>query len=237
MLKKYVYISILLGTFVLSGCTDNQVNNKEAKTEPAITEQTIVTNNEDNTIKTEETAPIPLNLTQEQKEEYYQKYVAILEKINAQYNENFELELEPITEYLDAYWIEVEDFEKLAKERANMSIAVLENSQSYHPMSVPKTAKLQIGSKEANIIFNGSFDTQLDFTPPEGRQVFSVFHSISSEAANGDGSWTQVGYSDFLIDSVTTYVIEVAGQYSQSGIISTHAMALEFYCDKYGGIS
>ncbi|MER1986656.1 MAG: hypothetical protein ABS949_10620 [Solibacillus sp.] len=234
MLKKYFYISILLGAFALSGCTDN----KEATVESITTEQSITINNEANMIK-KEAAPILLNLTQEQKAEYYQKYVAIIEKVNAENNKDFELELklEPITGFLDDYWIEVADFEKLVKERAKASMIVLENNERYHPMSVPKTTKLQIGSKEAFITFTGSFNTQLNSGIPGGRQEFSVFDGISSEVANADGNWTQLGYNAILIDDGITYVIDLAGKYSQSGIISTHTMSLKFNCDKNGGIS
>lgn len=93
MLKKYFYISILLGTMALSGCTKNEANNTEASSESLDTEQSIAINNEANTTKTEEAALILLNLSQEQKEEYYQKYVAIINKVNAENNEDFELEL------------------------------------------------------------------------------------------------------------------------------------------------
>lgn len=232
-LKKYFYISVLLGTIVLSGCTDN----KEVTAESASTKQSIVIDKNGNIIKKEEAAPIPLNLTQEQKEEYYQKYVAIIERVSAENNEDSELELEPITDFLDEYWIEIEDFEKLAKERANASIVVVENNERYNPMSVPKTVTLKIGSKEANIIFEGSFDTQLNENTPKGRQLFSVFNSISSEAENTDESWTQLGYDESLVDGGTVYNIIVGGKYSQSGIISLHNIEIEFHCNKNGGIS
>ena len=233
ILKKYFYINILLGTLALSGCTNDKADNTEASS----TEQSIAINNEAITTKTEEAALIPLNLTQEQKEEYYQKYVAIIEKVNAISEEDFTLELEPITALLDEHWIEVEEFEKLAKERANMSITVLENSERYSPWSVPKTVKLQIGSKEANIIFEGSFDTKHTTDIPGGGQIFEVFNSISSEAENDDGSWTQLGYDDSLVDGDTVYNIIVGGKYSQSGIISSHNIEIEFHCDENGGIS
>lgn len=230
-LKKYFYISVLLGTIVLSGCTDN----KEVTAESASTKQSIVIDKNGNTIKKEEAAPIPLNLTQEQKEEYYQKYIAIIDNSNEKYEKNYELE--PITEFIDDYWLEVEDFEKLAKERANMSIVVVENNERYNPMSVPKTVTLKIGSKEANIIFKGSFDTQLNENTSKGRQLFSVFNGISSESADASGSWTQLGYEESLIDGNTVYKIAVGGKYSQSGIISSHIIEMEFDCDIYGGIS
>ena len=72
MLKRILYISVLLGTIVLSGCSDDEADNKEVTAETLNTEQSSAINNEVNTTKTVEVEPIPLNLTQEQKEEYYQ---------------------------------------------------------------------------------------------------------------------------------------------------------------------
>ena len=54
MLKKYFYISILLGAFALSGCTNDEVDNKEVTEESSSAEQSTTINNEDNTKKTEE---------------------------------------------------------------------------------------------------------------------------------------------------------------------------------------
>ena len=237
MLKKYFYVSVLLGSIALSGCTDDEDSSKVVTEESLNTEKSIEINNKVNTTKTEEVAPIPLDLTQEQKEEYYQKYVAIIEKVNAISEEDFTLELEPITALLNEHWIEVEEFEKLAKERANATIVVLENNERYNPMSVPKTVKLQIGSKEANIIFKGSFDTQLNENTSKGRQLFSAFYGITSEVADANGSWIQLGYEESLIDGDTKYNIAVGGKYSQSGIISSHNIDIEFHCNENGGIS
>ena len=237
MLKKYFYVSILLGSIALSGCTDDEDSSKVVTEESLNTEKSIEINNKVNTAKTEEVAPIPLDLTQEQKDEYYQKYVAIIEKVNAISKEDFTLELEPITALLDEHWIEVEEFEKLAKERANATIVVLENNERYNPMSVPKTVKLQVGSTEANIIFEGSFNTQHTFDIPGGGQIFSAFNGITSEATDASGSWTQLGYTDLQTNDGIIYPIIVGGKYSQSGIISSHNIEIEFHCDKNGGIS
>ena len=235
MLKKYFYVSILLGAIALSGCADDEDGSKEVTEESSPAEQSKANNNEVNTIKTKEAAPIPLNLTQEQKEGYYRKYVDIIDKVNAENNDD--LELEPITAFLDEYWIDVTDFEKLAIARANVSIVVLKNNEPYNPLAVPKTVKFKIGSKEANIIFEGSFETKYNPNVSGGGQLFSVFNGISSKAENPDESWTQIEYADYLSENESTYVIDVSGKYSQGGIISKHIVSLEFNCDETGGIS
>ena len=92
VLKKYHYISILFGALVLSGCTNNDADSKEI---------------------TEDVSPIFLKLTQEQKEDYYQKYVAVIEDINEEHNAD--LKLEPFTTFSDEDWVEVDTFKKRVK--------------------------------------------------------------------------------------------------------------------------
>lgn len=214
VLQKYLYISILFGALALSACTDDAVDSKEI---------------------TEEVSPTLLNLTQEQQEDYYQQYVAVIEGINAEHNT--ELKLEPITRFSDDDWVEVDTFKERAKERADVSIAVSKNKERYHPAAVPKIVTLNIGSKKENIVFEGSFDTQLNENTSKGRQLFSVFNGISSEAEDSTGNWNQYGNVALLKDDGATYFIEVSGNYSQDGIISTHTIPLEFDCNKNGGIS
>lgn len=235
MLKKYFYISLLLGAFALSGCADDEVDNKEMTEESSLTKQSKANNTEVNAAKTKEATPIPLNFTQEQKEDYYQKYIAVIEDMNEEHNA--ELKLEPINTFSDDAWVEVDTFKKRAKERIDVTIAVLKNKERYHPASVPKTVILKMSSKKENIVFEGSFDTQLNENTPKGRQLFSVFNGVSSEAEGSNVIWNQYGKVVLLKDNGATYLIEVSGDYSQYGIISTHTIPLEFDCDKNGGIS
>ena len=211
-LKKYLYISILSGAIAISGCADEGTDSKKI---------------------TEEISPSLLNLTQEQKEDYYQKYLALIEDINSEHDTG--LKLEPITSFSEDYWVEVETFKKRAKERVDISIVVSKNKERYHPASVPKT--VTFGPNKERIIFEGSFDTQLSENTSKGRQLFSVFNGISSEAENSDGSWTQIGYTNSLMENGSLYVIDVSGNYSQNGILSIHNISLEFDCNKNGGIS
>ena len=88
MLKKYFYVSILLGALILLGCTDNEVDTKEI---------------------TEEVSPIPLNLTQEQKEDYHKQYFKIVEDLKAEYQFS-DMVLVPLDEFLEEDWVEPEEF-------------------------------------------------------------------------------------------------------------------------------
>ncbi|WP_157764819.1 hypothetical protein [Solibacillus sp. R5-41] len=97
-MNKYFYVSILLGAFALSGCTDDKADNKEF---------------------TEEAAPIPLNLTKEQKEDYYNQYLEIVEDLGVEYP-SATMGVIPFDEILDEDWVEPE------KQR-ELSINFLEN--------------------------------------------------------------------------------------------------------------
>lgn len=156
--------------------------------------------------------------------------------MNSEYFEGFDLELEPLTSFLDEDWIEVGDFEKRAKERATASFFTVENKEYYGPAAVPKTGKLQIGSKEVNIHFEGSFETQLNSNISGGRQLFSAFNGISS-TADANENWTQLGYNELLIEGATVYNIAVGGKYMKNGIISSHIIEMDFHCNENGGIS
>lgn len=232
-LKKHLYIGVLLGGIVLAGCSGNE------ESEEQVTKD--VTNGQAVKVETSPDAEkvvsvTPLELTQEQREDYHKQYVEIVTKINAKEGTNH-LEVVPIDEFNPEDWVEVKEFEKMVEDRANAKIIVLENTDIYSPNLVPKTAKLQIGSNVTTIIFNGSFETQLNSNTPDGRQLFSKFNSISSEVEGNEGSWIQTGYDSLLIDDGISYVISVGGKYSRSGVISSHNIEVEFHCDKNGGIN
>ena len=53
MLKRYFYISILLGSLALSGCINDEADNTEASSESLATERSKTINKEDSTKKTE----------------------------------------------------------------------------------------------------------------------------------------------------------------------------------------
>ncbi|CAH0344939.1 hypothetical protein [Bacillus sp. CECT 9360] len=121
MLKKYLYIGILLGTIVLAGCsvneeTEGQVN--EETSEGLTDGQTVEDEHLSDTDKGKVVMPaIPLvDLTQEQKEYYHKQYAAIIEDVNSEYATD--LELDPIDKFHEDWWVEVEDFRQIASDMA-----------------------------------------------------------------------------------------------------------------------
>ncbi|WP_433596482.1 hypothetical protein [Lysinibacillus xylanilyticus] len=78
MLKKYFYVSILLGAFTLSGCIDDKTDNQEVTEKSLTTEQSIAFNNEVNTTKTAEV---------ETKVKFEDEFTDLWNKINITLNE------------------------------------------------------------------------------------------------------------------------------------------------------
>jgi len=224
-LKNYIFAGALLSTFFLTGCINEKTENVNSS-KPSTDEQTVE--------KEILVAPTPLKLTQEQKAKYYKEYISLVEKVNEEYHENFEIE--PISKFTDEYWVEVKDFKKMLIERVNASFTVLKNKDAYAPTSVPKTVEIHTGSKLAIISFEGSFETQLNANTTESRQLFSAMNSLSSKIENGSGNWIQKGYKYTINDDGRSYIITVGGKYSESGVSSSHLIDVKFYCNKNGGI-
>ena len=76
VLKKYLYAGVLVGAIVLAGCSiskepEDQVQEKEDVSNG----QAIEDNNLPETNKEEVVSEVPLELTKEQKEDYYKQYI------------------------------------------------------------------------------------------------------------------------------------------------------------------
>lgn len=118
-----MYIGVFLGAIVLAGCNANeesidQVQVKEEITEDATNGQAVEGKNLPDTNKEEVVSEVPLELTKEQKEDYYQQYVEIVEEINAEGNGKYTLEVEPFDEFKEEDWIDPEEFRQMAEDRA-----------------------------------------------------------------------------------------------------------------------
>lgn len=117
-MKKYLYIGILFGTIVLSGWSVNE-ESKEQMTEDIANRQVIEVETLPDSDKEEVVSANPLELTQEQKEDYHKQYVEIIEEINAGEDTNH-LEVEPIDKFKPEDWVKPEEFRQLALVRSTM---------------------------------------------------------------------------------------------------------------------
>src|SRR5689334_20841974 len=126
MLKKYLYTGILIGNIVLTGCSGNEKTEERVKEE--ITEdlsegQAVEVESLPVPDKGEVVSEVPLELTQEQKEDYYKQYVEIVEKVIAEYP-GTTMEVVPFDEFAEQDWVEPEKFRQLAIDRANIKFNV-----------------------------------------------------------------------------------------------------------------
>ena len=111
ILKKYIYTGILLGTIMLAGCSANEETEEQVQVKEENLEN--VTNGQ----AVEVVSMTPLDLTQEQKEDYYKQYVEIVKEINAEEGKNH-LEVGPIDKFKPEDWVEPEIFRQIAEDRA-----------------------------------------------------------------------------------------------------------------------
>lgn len=175
-----------------------------------------------------------LDLSEQQKQEYYKQYKEIVEEINSG-NPNATLELVPFEEYKSEDYVEPSEFEKYATERASVNFVNISESR-IQPRSTAygtKTKDVSSNGAKVTITVKGSFETQ--YESYYQRQMFTRINSITSSASKG--SWSQTGYTPSLIDGGRTYSIIVGGKLTINGLISSHNVTVPFYCDSKGSIS
>ena len=125
MLKKYRYVGILVGVLVLGGCGVNGESEEQVQVKgEVINGEAIEDGNLPDTNKEEIVSEVPLELTQEQKEDYYKQYVEIVEEVNAEGNGAYYLEVEPFDEFKEEDWIEPEEFRQIAIDRTQLEFVV-----------------------------------------------------------------------------------------------------------------
>lgn len=109
-----MYAGMLLGAILLAGCSLKQEQIQEDRTsEPPIEVETLP-----DTVKEEVMPVVPLELTQEQKEEYYKQYEEIVRKVNSEYNQDLELGL--LEDFKPEEWVTPAGFEHIVTDMATM---------------------------------------------------------------------------------------------------------------------
>ncbi|MED4402051.1 hypothetical protein [Metabacillus fastidiosus] len=119
-MKKYLYAGILVGTIVLAGCNVNEATQKQEKEEltKGSTGSQTVGDKSLSIAPKEEKLVNHLELTQEQKEDYYKQYQQIVNEINSREPKST-LELVPFEGFKSEDFIEPAEFKKFAIERSN----------------------------------------------------------------------------------------------------------------------
>lgn len=192
-------------------------------------------------------------LSNEEKSEYYQEYLAITAEISEE--AGFPIRVVPMEEIADEQWVSPEEFRSALQSNiagSNASSSSIPTPDSYSPpeifdgqMARVSERSTSSGSKKGTITANnntyqisitGVFTTQ--YNSSLERQVFSGITSISSTSADS-GSWGQTSYDYYFTDSMRTACVTVAGWYKPKGSIVEYnrSCTVEFYCNSKGGIS
>ncbi|MGG2083656.1 hypothetical protein [Lysinibacillus pakistanensis] len=210
----------------------------------AITDEGQQQNIEPSAQSVEEPPKELLSLTDEEKRQYYEQYLEIIERA-MQKKTGLSFGVVPIEEYKDEYWITPQQFENdveswleehLATEREkidNMLITpepVITNTDG----STTKTTYIYFPDILKTIEVTGHFETQ--YNEVYDRQLFIKADNISTKLAYPRGTWEQTSYRVSLIDGGRTYSIRIEGNFDYNGLHFEKAFTIEFNCDVNGKI-
>lgn len=213
-------------------------------TSMAITDEGHQQNIEPSAQSVEEPPKEPLSLTDEEKIQYYEQYLEIIERA-MQKKTGLSFGVVPIEEYKDEYWITPQQFENdveswleehLATEREkidNMLITpepVITNTDG----STTKTTYIYFPDILKTIEVTGHFETQ--YNEVYDRQLFIKADNISTKLAYPRGTWEQTSYRVSLIDGGRTYSIRIEGNFDYNGLHFEKAFTIDFNCDVNGKI-
>ncbi|MFS0782652.1 hypothetical protein [Bacillus sp. 1P06AnD] len=245
-MKKYVHASILLGTMVLGGCSENgEMDTKQkVKDESKVLAEKLdkhVSNMDKEAVK----KTIPLLLTQEQKEVYYKQYKEIVEEANNT-KIGIGLDVPPISDFKPEDWVEPKEYKNrvqkhidsfLANERKALNALPSTTTEAVMGMNgeTKKTAHLYVSDIIFSVEVTGRFETQ--YNEAQKGQVFSNVDRITSHiASSSHGDWVQTSYDVSRIDNGRTYNIRIEGIYKNAGIATQKAFSIGFNCGTVGDI-
>lgn len=180
-------------------------------------------------------AEIDKVLTKRQKQDYYEEYQDIVEKISEEVGTK--IELLPLEKFADSDWKTPEQFERSVREIAHSSFEFSEETVniSRSSGSATKTGTITCDNTSYNISVTGNFTTQ--YSSYYDRQMFQNVNSITSKIVGSLGTWNQISYEASKIDAGRTYYIVVSGNLTVAGVRYTKTFNIQFYCDAKGAIS
>ena len=248
MMKQVLYIGAILGTVLLIGCSANEEINRakgeEASKELAGEQTKEGTPITDSTIEVVETTG-PLQLTQEQKEEYHKQYKKIINQAN-ETKIGIGLGVPPIEEFEPDDWVEPKHYEQRIYEHIDSFLVSEREAIGNLPSSTTevvmgsngerkKTAHLYMDDKIFSVEVSGEFETQ--YRKSRKGQVFSGVKQITSHIArSSSGKWKQTFSEASLLDNGRTYSLLIEGIYTSNRIAIEKSFTIEFSCDEFGMI-
>lgn len=208
------------------------------------THDTVLTPVEEEQINKLDTNEIPTPLTEEQKQQYYEQYKEIMDKVNEK-KLGLGLEVAPMESFKESDWVEPIDYEKmvngivedfLATERekkAKLS-RYLEETVTNINGETTKPIYMSFSDIMRKIKVTGKFETQ--YNAEHNRQLFVAVNNISTQLDGPKGTWKQTSAQASLVDGGKTYSIRIEGIFNFNGITDEKAFTIEFSCDEFGNI-
>jgi hypothetical protein len=195
-------------------------------------------------VTVETASAVTLDLTQEQKEEYYKQYVEIVDKAMEK-KIGINIELSPMEDFPLEAWVEPKEFEAriqdmveqhLAREREmlNALSSTTKEAVTNFNGETSKTTYIYVTDTTWQIEVTGKFETQ--YNPYNDCQLFANVDNISSKVISSFATWEQTSYEASLIDGGRTYSIRIEGVLSLHGVSFEKAFTIEFHCDEVGKI-
>jgi hypothetical protein len=196
-------------------------------------------------VTAETASAVTVNLTQEQKEEYYKQYVEIVDKAMEK-KIGINIELPPMEDFPLEAWVEPKEFEAriqdmveqhLATEREKLNAlsSTMKEAVTNFNGETSKTTYIYVPDTIWQIEVTGKFETQ--YNPHNDRQLFANVDNISSKVISSFATWEQTSYEASLIDGGRTYSIRIEGVLSVLGVSFEKAFTIEFHCNEVGKIS
>ncbi|SOC39887.1 hypothetical protein [Ureibacillus acetophenoni] len=185
------------------------------------------------------------NLTDEEKLALYEEYVSIVEEAN-QLKLGLKLEVSPIEEFEDSYWVTVEQFQNRIQGIVDETI---ENEREAVKDATPniKYAVTNVNgetTKGTFMVISGLFKEikvtakfETEYNAELNRHLFAGIDNVSTELVyKNKGEWEQVSYNGKMVNNGQTYELNIEGIFTYLNISYEKVFTIEFHCDSEGNI-
>lgn len=187
---------------------------------------------------------LTIPLREEQKQEYYEQYITIVEEAMAQ-KTGLSLNVPPIEEFKESDWVAPEEYEEMVqktikgflrteREKMNAVSSNIEPAVTIDGETI-KSTYLYFPDILREVEVTANFDTQ--YSTEHDRQVFATVENVATQLANSPGQWKQTSYQTYLVDGGQKYKIRIDGIFTLNNLSFEKSFTIDFNCDEFGSIS
>lgn len=190
---------------------------------------------------------IPNPLTEEQKHQYYEQYLTIVEQA-MKLKTGIGISVPPIKDFKESDWVAPKDYEKMVQNMIHQHLAtereeIAAMSSNLKPAvtnlngETTKSTYLYFPDILRKIEVTAKFDTQ--YSSELGRQVFVAVDNVLTQLVSSTGNtgkWEQTSVRTTLVDGGQKYSIQIEGIFTLNNLSNEKVFTIEFNCDEYGNI-